>query len=133
MSKELTHVQFLREYADCLDKGIKPSDKYQYLNNYQQWTDISMDILEMGSKFRKKPKPLIINGVECPSPLTSMPDYGVVYYVPALSIEQGFSIRTCTQSRDDMICLTRGIMYKTRQDVQFVLAQLLKCLDTNND
>lgn len=82
------------------------------------------------AKYRRRPRVIVINGIEVPEPMREAPDRGTKYFAPALSWVSGLRGETeerCTWTGDpgDRRMLEFGFCHATREAAELHAKALL--------
>lgn len=81
--------------------------------------------------YRKKPKTVMINGVECPEAETEKPAMETDYYV--VDLISGFSKYKWYESSRNNAYLAKKLIYLTAEDATLVSTALMKPLTNLNN
>lgn len=117
------HADLLRAIADGRQMQIKrPSE----------WRDCDASTALAGlasvapHHIRIKPDTVIVNGVECPAPMTEAPEGS--YWIPIIDSDSASDEFWWRADHSDLLWLERGLCFATEADAQAVAEAMLKPL-----
>jgi len=84
MNKPHKHAALMLQYARDAAETETPWERWQYKSIYDaDWIDGKVDFaFYQGWEYRRKPRFILINGIEVPEPMREKPEIGDIYYVP---------------------------------------------------
>ena len=81
------YAALMLQYAQDAAETEKPWERWQFRSNDKSdWVDAIGALPFNGDyDYRRKPRLIIINGIEVPEPMREKPENGDIYYVPQVS------------------------------------------------
>jgi len=108
------HAELAIEYAQDMLNDEYPWRLWQYKNEYQpNWKECTPEMMAFykNVEYRRKPRTILINGIEVPEGIKSEPKYGTRYYMPNLQDITDVCYSTWDGNSDDKNWLKLGIVH----------------------
>lgn len=117
MNKPHKHAQLLLAYAQDAQETETPWERWQIREAGHLWADLVCHPgWQLNFEYRRKPRVIVINGIEVPEPMREKPERGTMYFTPY--IITGFAFATDAIFDDctiDMDRLNAGLCHATRE------------------
>lgn len=128
MNKPHKHAALMRQYAQDAAETDKPWERWQYRLNDVHWTTfIQSDQFEdvEGIEYRRKPRVILINGIEVPEPMRERPEEGTYYWHPLIASASA-SCRNMWSNDDwHIVRFENGMCHSTREAAELHAKALL--------
>ena len=109
-------ADLLRAIADGRQmQGRLPEDGCDWFDIYPDQA-IGAIASDYSMKVRIKPDTVTINGIECPAPMTEVPEMGSCYYAPTPTCEAKFTPWGWSNDASDQRLFAEGLCFATAED-----------------
>lgn len=109
------HAELMMQYAQDATETDKPWERWE-LKNYGGWErTVSHPAWDECVVYRRKPKCILINGIEVPEPMREAPELGTPYWIVDLNDESSASPLCWIDDKFARECLQRGICHLTEK------------------
>jgi hypothetical protein len=117
----------MAEYLEDARTSDKPWENWQYQHEHNDdWHNATRELaFSSHYKYRRKPKTIIINGIEVPEPVRHRLDPKVEFYIPELNVEKLYVRSFWSNHAKDYIWLQRGIIHLTAEAAEIHAKALL--------
>jgi len=124
------HWKEIAQYAQDAAETEKPWERWQYKSIYDaDWIDGKVDFaFYQGWEYRRKPRFILINGIEVPEPMREKPEFGASYWIPDIWDTSGrlsSSEMTWEDHETDNDWFFTGICHLTREAAELHAKALL--------
>lgn len=110
------NADLLRAIADGRQmQGRLPEDGCDWFDIYPDQA-IGAIASDYSMKVRIKPDTVTINGIECPAPMTEVPEMGSCYYAPTPTCEAKFTPWGWSNDASDQRLFAEGLCFATAED-----------------
>jgi len=119
------HAELMMQYAQDATETDKPWERWQlFLDSgwHKLPTNPSWDST---SQYRRKPKVILINGIEVPEPMQEKPKNGTTYFVPNLDGESLEAEVIWCGDFSDICWWHRGLCHYTKEAAELHAKALL--------
>jgi hypothetical protein len=115
------------QYAQDAAETDKPWLRWQRLRDTcAEWVEMTQHPAWVERyEYRRKPRVIVINGIEVPEPLREKPEVGAEYYTVSLDDETGYSKKRCHNDRLDDLWLKSGLIHITSEAAKLHAKALL--------
>lgn len=119
------HAENMKLYAEDAITTNEPWKLWE-VNRYGKWRPLSKNP-EWGTdrQYRRKPKPININGFEVPSPLRDLPNDGEICYIVNLAEDKVYATVWYSAHSFFKQWLKSGIIHRTKEAAEIHLKALL--------
>ena len=76
------HWRLMRDYAHDAAETEKPWERWEYRDGGAWYSHSLNPQWHTETEYRRKPRVILINGIEVPEPMREKPEIGDIYYVP---------------------------------------------------
>ena len=128
MNKPHKHWKEIAQYAQDAAETDKPWERWEIRDNdFTPWTKAQASPRwNEDMQYRRKPRFILINGIEVPEPMREKPEVGSHYWVPEVSSPAKYaSIIVWCNDDDDKRWLELGICHLTREAAELHAMALL--------
>ena len=127
MNKPHKHAALILAYAQDAAETETPWRQWQFRSNDKSdWVDAIGALPFNGDyDYRRKPRVIIINGIEVPEPMREKPEIGRKYFALSFDYDDGYSQQTWEDDWLDWIWLGSGICHLTREAAELHAKALL--------
>ena len=122
------HAQSMALYAQDALETDKPWQRWEFLNEPgNDWAHAYKHPEWLTQhKYRRKPRKILVNGVEVPAPEEAAPAYGTSYWIPGVDTEQTVHDLMWGDDASDRCYLERGLVHLTKAAAQAHAEAMLK-------
>lgn len=134
--EEHTHAKLMMEYAKDALVSKTPWEFWQYAKEFPNFEWVNCDshpLWDEDTKYRRKPKTIIINGYEVPEPIRELPNLGRAGIDESIFItmlnENGY-VQQGIGNSYTKVFLERGLCHRTKEAAQLHARALLSFTTT---
>ena len=112
------HAELMALYAQDAMETDKPWERWEYYSSIDQcWVsfEINHPTWNSGTRFRRRPTTININGHKVPEPYRGEMRYGQFYYIPKLDSRDLYNTLNWCKDACDQRVIERGLVHLTKE------------------
>lgn len=110
------HAAAMLLYAEDAAETDKPWERWECKDAVEGWYSLTdHPVWGLYISYRRKPRTILVNGIEIPEPMRKEPKKPEWYYLAYPISEELYAQYTWTGARPDRLWLEKGLIHDTRE------------------